>query len=55
MIFEQAFETFLESEQYDQAEDALFSLARAAFLAGWVAAGGKPPQPIAPLPFPKRT
>lgn len=35
---EQAFDNFLSTEEYDQAEDALFSIARAAFLAGWNAA-----------------
>ena len=27
--------------EYDEAEDALFSLVRAAFQAGWLAAGGE--------------
>lgn len=38
--FEEAFGRFLEQAAYDDAEAALFSLARAAFLAGWLAAGG---------------
>ena len=38
--FEQAFSDFLDSRAYDQAEDALFSMVRMAFLAGWKAAGG---------------
>ena len=37
---EAAFGRFLEQTEYDAAEAALFSLARAAFLAGWRAAGG---------------
>lgn len=38
--FEAAFDRFLEQTEYDAAEAALFSLVRAAFLAGWRAAGG---------------
>lgn len=38
--FEAAFGRFLEQTEYDAAEAALFSLVRAAFLAGWRAAGG---------------
>ena len=36
--FEQAFDAFLEDKTYDEAEQALFSVIRAAFLAGWDAA-----------------
>lgn len=43
--FEKAFSDFLERREYDQAENALFSMVRIAFLAGWKAAGGDPPQP----------
>lgn len=43
--FEKAFGDFLESEVYDRGEDALFTLTRAAFIAGWKAAGGEPPEP----------
>lgn len=39
--FELAFGNFLESDAYDRAESELFLLVRAAFLAGWCAAGGK--------------
>ena len=39
--YEEAFGRFLEREEYDEAEDALFSLVRAAFQAGWLAAGGE--------------
>lgn len=49
--FERAFSDFLERKEYDEAESALFSLVRAAFLAGWRAAGGTPlpPQKILEL------
>ena len=43
--FETAFEDFLDRREYDQAENALFAMVRIAFVAGWKAAGGKPPQP----------
>lgn len=43
--FEQAFSDFLDRREYDQAENALFSMVRIAFAAGWKAAGGAPPQP----------
>ena len=39
--YEEAFGRFLEQAEYDEAEDALFSLVRAAFQAGWMAAGGE--------------
>ena len=39
--YEEAFGRFLERAEYDEAEDALFSLVRAAFQAGWLAAGGE--------------
>lgn len=42
--FEQAFDEFLEHPEYDGAENAIFALTRAAFLAGWLAAGGEQPQ-----------
>ena len=41
--FEDAFSQFLEAPEYDEAENYLFSMARRAFAAGWVAAGGDPP------------
>ena len=47
--FEKAFSNYLEHKDYDEAEDALFSIIRAAFLAGWHAAGGKPPEPSSNL------
>ena len=43
--FEQAFSDFIDRREYDQAENALFAMVRIAFLAGWKAAGGDPPQP----------
>lgn len=43
--FEKAFSDFLERREYDEAESALFAMVRTAFLAGWRAAGGEPPQP----------
>lgn len=44
--FEQAFADFLNGNDYDRAENALFALARLAFAAGWQAAGGAAPQPV---------
>lgn len=46
--FEEAFGNFLEREEYDAASIALFTVVRAAYLAGWKAAGGDPPkaQPV---------
>ena len=38
--FEKAFGDFLDSDECDRAEDAVFSLMRAVFRAGWIAAGG---------------
>lgn len=43
--FERAFADFIDRREYDQAEQALFSMVRIAFLAGWKAAGGCPPPP----------
>lgn len=40
-IFEKEFGSFLESKVYDRAESSLFALVRAAFTAGWRAAGGE--------------
>ena len=45
--FEEAFSEFLDRQAYDEAESALFDVVRAAFLAGWKAAGG-------PTPIPRR-
>ena len=43
--FEKAFGDFLDRREYDDAENALMEMVRIAFLAGWRAAGGEPPQP----------
>ena len=40
--FEQAFGDFLSRPEYDEAENALFEIVRAAFEAGWNAAKGAP-------------
>lgn len=45
MDFEKAFSDFLDRREYDQASNALFSMVRISFLAGWLAANGKPPKP----------
>ena len=39
--FEQLFSDFIDGTEYDKAEEALFSLIRMAFKAGWLAAGGE--------------
>ena len=41
--FEKTFSDFLETKEFDQASEVLFSLMRSAYLAGWLAAGGEPP------------
>lgn len=43
--FEEAFDNFLDRTEYDDAANALFDIVRAAFQAGWLAAGGEPPVP----------
>ncbi|MBQ9535177.1 MAG: hypothetical protein IJU78_04985 [Clostridia bacterium] len=43
--FEKAFGDFIDRREYDRAENALFSMVRIAFTAGWRAAGGDPPKP----------
>lgn len=42
--FEEAFDSFLNRHEYDEAENYLFSMVRLAFAAGWQAAGGAPPK-----------
>lgn len=42
--FEAAFDQFLEHQEHEKAESALFSLIRESFLAGWKAAGGESPK-----------
>jgi len=43
--FEKAFGDFLDRREYDQAQNALFSMVRISFAAGWLAAGGELPAP----------
>jgi len=43
--FEKSFGNFLDRREYGSAQNALFSMARIAFTAGWVSAGGNPPKP----------
>ncbi len=38
--FEEEFEEFVESADYDTAENTLFEMIRKSFIAGWKAAGG---------------
>lgn len=42
--FEEKFDAFLEGRRYDIAQEALFQVVRSAFIAGWEAAGGAPPE-----------
>lgn len=41
--FEAAFSDFLETKEYDEAENVLFTAMRKGFIAGWLAAGGETP------------
>jgi len=41
--FEQEFSEFLDREEHETVEAALFEIVRAAFKAGWIAAGGTLP------------
>jgi hypothetical protein len=43
--FEKAFSDFIDRREYDKAQNALFSMVRISFEAGWQAAGGNPPEP----------
>ena len=43
--YEEAYGNFLERHEYDDVEAMIFSLVRAAFRAGWEAAGGTLPEP----------
>ena len=43
--YEASFDSFLERSEYDNAENMIFALVRAAYKAGWCSAGGEPPQP----------
>ena len=42
--FEKAFSDFIDRREYGSAQNALFSMIRIAFTAGWLAAGGNPPK-----------
>ena len=42
-IIEKAYSDFLETEEYDKANEAIYVLVRAAFLAGWTAALSQTP------------
>lgn len=55
--FEKAFDDFLDRREYDEAENALFSMVRIAFLAGWRAAGGDAPaaQKVVRLIYPEKS
>lgn len=44
-FYEKSFSDFLERKEYDKAQNALFEIVRAAFTAGWLAAGGEALQP----------
>ena len=57
--YEIAFSNFLDCREYDDAQEYIFQVARAAVAAGWKAAGGKVPveketmkENVSPL-FPK--
>ncbi len=43
--FELAFGNFIDRREYDEAKEALFTIVRASFTAGWHAAGGELPVP----------
>jgi deoxyribodipyrimidine photolyase len=42
--FERYFSDFIDKREYDEAENMLFLIVRAAFLSGWLAAGGIDPK-----------
>ena len=46
--FEQCFSDVIDRREYDVAQNALFSMVRLSFKAGWESAGGNPPpaQPV---------
>ena len=43
--FEAAYGAFIDRREYDEAANALHSIVRIAFTAGWNSAGGDPPTP----------
>lgn len=53
--FEKALGDFIERQEYDHAETALFSMVRISFLAGWQATGGNPPKPQKIIEIHKKT
>jgi len=48
--FEKAYKDFLDEQAYDESAAAFFPIARVAFKAGWLAAGGKIPTAGASTP-----
>jgi hypothetical protein len=54
--FEKSFSDFIDRREYDQAANALLSMVRISFTAGWLAAGGNapPPQKVIELHIPAR-
>ncbi len=54
-LLEKRLDDFLGSTDYDKAEDALYTIVRAAFIAGWKAAGGEMPPPGKVLPMRRST
>ena len=53
--FEKSFSSFLDRHEYDEAEQKLFAVVRAAYRAGWEAAGGKSPESQGILRLIKKT
>jgi hypothetical protein len=53
--FEETFDKFIDRREYDSAENALFSIVRIAFKAGWMADGGNPllAQPVVQMVYRK--
>lgn len=41
--FEKCFSDYIDRREYDEAQNALFSVVRSSFKAGWESAGGNPP------------
>ncbi len=41
--YDEAFDAFIESREYEVSRNTLFSTVRQTFMAGWEAAGGKRP------------
>lgn len=47
--FDEAFEKFIESREYEAAHNTLFSIMRLSFMEGWKSAGGEPPPTRPPI------